>query len=243
MPRRYDAVFFDVGGTLSWAEPSADVIWARALEEHGHAVSQAEIIRRTGASAPEFNRGDLVRALQAAHEAFRVLPFPRDEAEQEAYLRRLDAAVLECLGIPVEESILDTVARRFREDLVLHVYEDAVPTLQRLREDGRLLGIISNAGHDLLDGLERLGLTPYFDAITYSHEVGYEKPSGHIFHVALKRLDVEAARSVHVGDSYEADVLGSRAVGITPMLIDRDGAQGAADCIVLRSLSEIANFL
>lgn len=236
-------VFFDVGGTLAWSEPSADVVWARALREHGHSVTPGEVVRRTGVRGPEVNRPDLHRAIQATTEGFRSLPFPREQEGQEAYFRRFDAALLERLGIPVEEEILDTVARRFREDLVSHLFEDVAPTLQRLQEAGFRLGVISNATHDLPDRLAKLGLTPFFEAITYSYEVGAEKPDSRIFRAALTRLGVEAARAVHVGDSYEADVVGARGVGLRPLLIQREGEVRGADCVVLRSLEEIHDYL
>lgn len=237
-----EVVFFDVGGTLVWSEPSADVVFARALGEHGYDVKREEVVRRVGVEGPEFNRPDLVRAFQAAREEFRVLPFPRNRDEQAAYFRRFDVAVLERLEVPAEDALLDTVARRFEEDVTSHVYEDALPTLERLRKVGYRLGVISNATHDLPEGLARLGLAPYFEAVTYSWEIGVEKPDPRIFRTALDRMDVEPRRAVHVGDSYEADVVGAQGVGLTPLLIQRK-QDGDTDRLVLRSLEEVLDHL
>lgn len=238
MARRVDVVFFDVGGTLAWSEPSADVLWARALAEHGYTVPPEEVIRRTGVTGPEVNRPDLQRAIRAAGEDFQALPFPRDREEQAAHFRRFDAAILQRLGLPVEAAILDTVACRFEEDLTSHVYDDAVPTLERLQKGGFRLGVISNATHDLPDGLEELGLAPYFEAVTYSYELGVEKPDPRIFQTALDRMGVEPTRAAHVGDSHEADVQGARRMGLLPLLIRREREGPDPDCIVLRSLEE-----
>jgi FMN phosphatase YigB (HAD superfamily) len=45
---------------------------------------------------------------------------------------------------------------------------------------------------------------------------------------------------VYVGDSYLADVLGSRGAGLHPVLIDREGAAPPAiDAPVVRSLVDV----
>ncbi len=243
VPDPVEVIFFDVGGTLAWGEPSADVIWSQALEEHGHHLPPEEVVRRTGVHGPEVNRPDLIRAIQSARRSFQALPFPRDLEEQEVYFRKVDEAVLELLGLPVEEEVLDTVTRRLQEDVVSHVYEDAVPALQRLREAGFRLGVISNATHDLPGGLEELELARYFEVVTYSYEVGAEKPDPHIFRTALARLGVQAGRAAHVGDSYEADVVGARGAGLLAFLIRREDEGSHPDCVVLRSLGEIVDHL
>ena len=49
------------------------------------------------------------------------------------------------------------------------------------------------------------------------------KPNPEIFQKALEIAGVDAADAVHIGDSPVADVEGARAVGITPILLDRKG--------------------
>lgn len=239
----HQAIFFDVGGTMSFAEPSGDAIWAAALEEHGYHVPPSEVVRSMGVSGHEINRQDIIRALEGAAEGLGE-PLPATKEEERAYFRRFDAVVLERLGIPTQEEVLETVARRFREDLVVRVYEDTEVTLRALQGTGYRLGVISNASHDLPDRLEDLGLARYFDTITYSFDVGVEKPHPKIFMEALEQLEVDASRAVHVGDSYEADVLGARGVGITPMLIVRgETLPPSHDCITLRSLQDVVKYL
>lgn len=225
-----------------WSEPGADEIWAQVLQKHGYRVTAEEVVRRTGSPGPEINRGDLHRAVAGTMEAFSG-SFPATKEEQQGYFRRFDSAVLEQLGIPPEEGLLDALQRAFDVGIATHVYDDVELTLRSLKDEGFRLGVISNASHELPERLHQLQLARHFDTITYSWEVGVEKPSPRIFRTALKRLGVEASRAVHVGDSYEADVLGARGVGITPMLIDRDGTGTAADCIVLRSLLQVSEYL
>jgi HAD superfamily hydrolase (TIGR01549 family) len=240
--RRFDAVFFDHGGTLGWVEPSADEIWVRVLAEHGYRITSEDVVRRTRVPGPEINRSDLHRAVEDLGGLVRD-SFPATAAEQRAFYRRADGAVLERLGIPVRPEILDTAERRFARDLRVHKFDDVDGTLGRLADDGYRLGVISNADHKLPHRIAQLDLSGYFDGIAYSWEVGAEKPDPRIFRTALQRLRVDANRAVHVGDSYEADVVGARGAGMTPMLVDREGASRAADCIVLGNLFEVTEHL
>ena len=67
--------------------------------------------------------------------------------------------------------------------------------------------------------------------IVASHDarVKSAKPDPHIFNYTLAAVGVSAEEVVHVGDTYEADVIGARNAGIRPILIDRDGTQKLAD--------------
>ena len=84
------------------------------------------------------------------------------------------------------------------------LYDDVVPTLQRLRAAGFKLAIVSNWDTPLDPLTERLGIAEYFDAIVASHDVRVrsEKPDPHIFNYALAAVGVSAEEAVHVGDTY-----------------------------------------
>lgn len=237
--REIQAVFFDVGGTLVRVAPSADVILTRTLEEFGHFVPPAEVIRRTGMDGPEVNRTDLHRAVMPPSEASGTRPSPGSRTTEAEALRLGDAVVLERLGIPATREILDALDRRFRTDPVVRLQEDALPALEGLREAGFRLGVISNASRRLPQGLRELGLDGFFESLTYSHETGVEKPHPEIFRKALRRMGVAGPQAAHVGDSYAADVVGARGVGIAPILVDRDGTGPDRDCAVVRRLTEV----
>ncbi|MDE0423819.1 MAG: HAD-IA family hydrolase [Candidatus Poribacteria bacterium] len=121
------------------------------------------------------------------------------------------------------------------------LYADVVPTLQRLRGAGFKLAIVSNWDTPLDPLTERLGIAEYFDAIVASHDarVRSEKPDSHIFNYALAAVGVSAEEAVHVGDTYAADIVGARNVGIRPILLDRDGTQTGKWRETIQSLSEL----
>jgi HAD superfamily hydrolase (TIGR01549 family) len=125
------------------------------------------------------------------------------------------------------------------------LYDDVVPTLQQLRDAGFKLAIVSNWDTPLDPLLERLGIVDYFDAIVASHDVRVrsEKPDPHIFNYALAAVSVSAEEVVHVGDTYEADIIGARNVGIRPILLDRDGTQSGRWSETIRGLAELLEML
>ena len=92
---------------------------------------------------------------------------------------------------------------------------------------------------------ERLGIAHYFDIIVASHDVRVRsaKPDSHIFNYTLAAVGVSAAEAVHVGDTYEADIIGAKNAGIRPILIDRDGTQTGRWHETIRSLTELPKLL
>ncbi|MDE0016232.1 MAG: HAD-IA family hydrolase [Candidatus Poribacteria bacterium] len=125
------------------------------------------------------------------------------------------------------------------------LYDDVVPTLQRFRDEGFKLAIVSNWDTPLDPLTEWLGIAEYFDAIVVSHDarVRSEKPDPHIFNYALAAVSVSAGEAVHVGDTYGADIVGAQGVGIRPILLDRDGTQARRWKETIQSLSELPKLL
>ena len=125
------------------------------------------------------------------------------------------------------------------------LYDDVVPTLQRFRDAGFKLAIVSNWDTPLDPLTERLGVADYFDAIVASHDarVRSEKPDPHIFDYALAAVGVSAEEAVHVGDTYAADIVGAEGVGIRPILLDRDNTQTGRWNETIQSLTELPEML
>jgi HAD superfamily hydrolase (TIGR01549 family) len=125
------------------------------------------------------------------------------------------------------------------------LYDDTAPTLQHLRDAGFKLAIVSNWDTPLDPLTERLGIAHYFDIIVASHDarVLSAKPDPHIFNYTLAKVGVSAGETVHVGDTYEADIVGARDVGIRPILIDRDNTQAGRWKETIQSLSELPALL
>src|SRR2546421_5682406 len=107
------------------------------------------------------------------------------------------------------------------------IYEDVLPVLADLRARGLKLGLVSNTGRDLDEFVRHHGLD--VDAAVSSGIHGKTKPHPTIFQAALRRLEVEPAAAVMVGDSIEDDVEGAKAVGMRGLLLDRENRYPEVD--------------
>ena len=118
-------------------------------------------------------------------------------------------------------------------------FPETIAALEAGRARGLVQGVVSDWGSDLLPILHAHEITRLMDFVVASAVVGSSKPHRDIFLYALGRANVRADETVYVGDSYLADVLGSRGAGLHPILIDRDGTSPPIDAPVVRSLAEV----
>ena len=101
------------------------------------------------------------------------------------------------------------------------LYEDALPVLDELRRHAIRVGLVTNGQRDLDEFVVHHRLQ--VDAKVGSKAHGNIKPHPSIFVAALTELGASPAESVMVGDSYEDDIEGARALGMRAILLDRDG--------------------
>jgi putative hydrolase of the HAD superfamily len=101
------------------------------------------------------------------------------------------------------------------------LFEDALPALDELRRHGLEIGLVTNGQRDLEEFVEHHGLV--VDAMVGSRAHGRIKPDPSIFQAALAALGVEAWEAAMVGDSFEDDIEGARALGMRAILLDREG--------------------
>jgi len=163
----------------------------------------------------------------------------------ESYLDRY----VETCGIPVESraEVKDHLESEFAT-AALWRWEipGALDGLRALAATGVTLGIVSNA-----DGLigERLreqeilqvgpGVGVEVATLIDSGAVGVMKPDPRIFHLALDALDLEPSEVLYVGDMPGIDVMGARAAGIRPIVMDPFGLHLDADYERVSSLADV----
>lgn len=89
------------------------------------------------------------------------------------------------------------------------------------------LGLISNFDHSptARSLIDELGLSKYFEAVIISADIGWRKPRGEIFHECLDQMGIRPQDAVFVGDNYEADVVGSKSVGMDSIWLKRKGVK------------------
>lgn len=62
--------------------------------------------------------------------------------------------------------------------------------------------------------LEKSGIAKYFNQVITSESVGVKKPNIKVFEYALSKAKAQANNCLMIGDSYEADVMGSIKAGM-----------------------------
>jgi len=103
---------------------------------------------------------------------------------------------------------------------------DTEHVIIELDRRGYRLGIIANTitETEIPDWLDESGLAQYFDAVILSSIYGRRKPGPEIYWEAARRIGVDPARSVYVGDNPSRDILGTRLAGyaMTILLMEPD---------------------
>ena len=235
MAGRFDAVFFDVGNTLLYAYPSVGHVCEEILRASGRLHSLDEI------------EGVLTLVDEYYEDRYRTDDtfWTSDERVADVW-NGMYLLLCHRLGIPETDAVplARAVYDSFGEVGRWHAYDDVAPAFERLRSAGVRVGIISNWDARLEGILEGLGLGSLIDTVVSSAAVGLHKPDPRIFELACERLGVAAERCAHVGDHYYADVVGARAAGMVPVLIDRHGAGLQADGVVcLTTLDDLEEAL
>jgi HAD superfamily hydrolase (TIGR01662 family) len=123
-------------------------------------------------------------------------------------------------GLHVRE-IAEAITNGWLESKNFELYEDSIPTLARLREQGLKIGLVSNTSRDLDAFIRHFELD--VDAWISSGAHGKVKPSPTIFRAVLELLGVEPRSAVMVGDSLDDDIEGALALGMRAFLLDREG--------------------
>jgi HAD superfamily hydrolase (TIGR01549 family) len=171
----------------------------------------------------------------------------RTTLQRKAFFTKYEQLLLKAAGANVSTIL----ARRIWEHVEstpkeLAVYDDAIPALQELKSRDLTLGIISNIGPVLGEMIVALGLIEYIDLWVSSGEVGVTKPHAAIFQAALKKSKALSHEAIHIGDSYESDVLGATNAGIDAILLIREGTvpdMPVTKCPIIYALTEIPSYL
>jgi putative hydrolase of the HAD superfamily len=227
------AVFFDYFNTLVYFDPPREKHYADTAAEFGIHISPEAV----AAALPEADAW-------WRSENFRSTIKDREQESKFDAYRGYGLRILRDAENTVsQEQALQMLARAFSVGFKFKNYDDSLPALRSLKNRNMQMGVISNIGEQIDSYLDKSGFTDYFAYKITSFEAGCDKPQPQIFQLALQRAGVTAAEALFVGDQYDLDVLGARSAGITPILIDRDGADSEYDCIVIKDLSQVADYL
>jgi putative hydrolase of the HAD superfamily len=221
-PESIDAVIFDSGGVLLLPDPVFGQLALRTLQHE---------------SRPE----DWPRAYYSANVVLDSL-----ELNDWGQMRR---AVASAVGVPDDK--LDAAVPLIEQLIASAPWvpiEGAVDLLWSLAGAGYKLAVVSNAFGTVERQLEELsvcsvtaGGMPRVGVVVDSRVVGVEKPDPRIFELALAALEVEASRSVYIGDTVKFDVLGAEGAGLYSVHFDPYQLCNGTHCHV-SALAELADW-
>jgi HAD superfamily hydrolase (TIGR01549 family) len=225
------ALLFDLDGTLRHTRPNGFETFTEYLGELGYTLSPAHL-----AHGERWN-----------HYYWAVSPNLKADLDEfggetpEFWIRHSERQ----LRVMRVEGDIPALARQimelFRERYLPsdHVPDDVLPTLTRLRQSGRTLGLVSNRTEPLDEVVTELNLEGIFDFTLSAGQAQSWKPDPKIFLRAAAMAQCLPEAASYVGDNFYADVEGARGVGMHPVLIDPKGIFPEPGCPVIRSLSEL----
>lgn len=202
------AIFFDLDNTL-FDHHHSSVMGLSALQ------SQFSALQKHPLATLEKHYYDLLN-----DNYHRILSgsISMDAARHERMRRYLADFGIELNDLEVATAVSD-YRQAYRANL--RVVPNTIEVLNALY--GRLqLGIITNGLVTFQNQkIEQLNLQSYFDTICISEAIGSKKPEAHIYETALQQLNASPETAVMVGDSWQADIIGSTQAGLTAVWLNR----------------------
>ncbi|MGC9326434.1 MAG: HAD family hydrolase [Candidatus Hinthialibacter sp.] len=191
---------------------------------------------------------DLIQAEQVIKTILRSNP-PIHLTTQEKFTRffqTLYTQALEMLQYP--KNIRQGVEWLWEEWLKgerLRLFDDSLSALQRLRQAGFKLSVISNWDETFDGMLERLGVSDLFETTLTSVQAGFSKPDRRLFQLALERAGASPRQAWYLGDQMEADIQPAREMGFKTIYVDYYGKResGEAADYIAPSMSVAAEII
>jgi putative hydrolase of the HAD superfamily len=148
------------------------------------------------------------------------------------------ARAYEAAGYPPARALdLAVAARRLYVDPAgWSLFDDTLPTLDRLSAAGWTHAILSNHVPELGAIVAGLGLDRRFAAFSCSADTGYEKPHPRAYASVLEQL--EPTEAWMIGDNVVADFLGAEAIGLPAVLVRRPDPRASRFSATLAGVEE-----
>lgn len=203
---RFDAIFFDSGGTLygfgTGSDPSLEQVAAEGA---------------TRVQALLGGMGVMLDLGRVQESLTRQAPVCRKRCGKGYTFLRLLEAVIADLRLPLGSEAAACLADAFAGPRYASwLFPGTAQALRTLSESGCRLGIIANTtwpGFCMDRAFAGVGLLPYLSIRIYSGDSGIEKPDPAIFRLAERIGGLAGQRILYVGNDLEADIKGAKAVG------------------------------
>jgi len=220
---RFDALTFDCYGTLIDWEAGLLAALHGALDRHGLALDDEDLLVRYARHEAAAEAGPFLRYRDVLSSGLRGVAAELDVEPKDEETAAFGGSGGDWPAIPHSAAALARIATRFR------------------------LGVLTNCDDDLFAASnERLGVT--FDWVVTAEQVGSYKPADANFDALLARVDLPRDRILHVAQSLYHDHVPAKRFGLTSVWIDRRqdrpgaGATPIADAAPDATYPDMASF-
>jgi len=224
-------VIFDLGSTLIRFEGDWPILLQDSLDL---------LIDQLQEDGLDFDRSEFRSAFERALEANDL---QRQSSQRERSTSSLLHETLNIFGYDeISPNIIGRGLKRFYG--VSETHWQPMPALHEvldeLRKEGRMLGIISNAGDvgNVQRLIDKVNIRNYFDPIIISAAIGVRKPDPGLFEIVLDQWQVNPGSVVMIGDRLEADILGAQAAGLHQIWIKPEAEASDATRITPEKIAE-----
>ena len=224
MASRITDVFFDLDHTLWDFDRNSALAFERLFQVHAIDVELVDFI---GVYEPiNFAYWKLYREDRVSKQDLRRGRF-RDAFDE--------------FGIEFSVEELDAMAVTYIDELPKDNYllAGAWEVLEYLSPNYQLHIITNGFAEVQTLKLHNSKIAHFFETVTSSEEVGLKKPHPVIFETALDKASVEPEKSIMIGDTFEADILGAEKVGMDTLFFNYRNDNVPETYKVVNQLTEI----
>ncbi|GAK93845.1 5'-nucleotidase YjjG [Nonlabens ulvanivorans] len=164
--------------------------------------------------------------------------------KEELRYQRLKTAFDAC-DYFIDDNLIDLFADLYIEYLPNnnHLFPGCIDLLDSLKDNFELHLITNGFNGVQQNKIDKAGLDKYFNIVLTAEAAGYKKPAPQIFHMALGMAGANADDSLMIGDSYAADIVGAKQVGIKTIWFHTTNQEIPQDEVVVHDLLSIQSLL
>jgi putative hydrolase of the HAD superfamily len=222
------AILLDAVGTLIHPREPVGETYARIARSYGINREATALDQQFAAVFPA-----LPKVVYSAHE-----PAQWEFAEKEWWCALVRAVLNE--EFADFDLFFEEVWQYYDTAQAWRLYPEVSEILGQWKKQEVQLAVVSNFDKRLIHVLEGLNLDHFFSAIIHSSLAGAAKPEAKIFTLCLDLLGVKSYEVLHVGDSWQDDVVGALGAGLPVAWVKREGAQPDHLPLGVRCVTELA---
>ncbi|WP_299103674.1 YjjG family noncanonical pyrimidine nucleotidase [uncultured Tenacibaculum sp.] len=220
-------VFFDLDHTLWDFDRNSKLTFQQIFEEQNITLSIQDFLKVY---------------MPINLEYWRLYREDKIQKEDLRYKRLKDT--FDAVNFEVQDELINKIAEDYIKYLPNYNYLiDGTKEILEYLESKYKLHIITNGFEEVQNlKIEKSGIKKYFREVITSESVGVKKPNKKVFEYALSKVNTEASKTIMIGDSYEADVLGGLNAGMLAIYFSPEKKQENG-VLTINSLIELKQYL